>query len=173
MIRGPERLKRFVIRKATRLDLDLLTHQRRAMWEDIGISDKHSLHKTDRPFRIWAKAELKNGNLLGWIVETPEHVVAGGGCLWLRPQQPRPQLTTQVEPYLLSMYTEPQFRRRGVASKVIDEAIKWCRRNGYRRLLLHASNKGRSLYRMYGFVRTREMRLDLVRRRGKRRMGQR
>ncbi len=161
-LRFPKRKERFVIRRATRPDLDLLIHQRRAMWEDIGIRGQRSLKNADRIYRKWAKGRLRNGNLLGWVVETPEHIVAGGGCLWLRPEQPRPSMPMQVEPYLLSMYTERQFRRNGVASKIIDEAVKWCRRNGYRRLLLHASNKGRSLYRKYGFVRTREMRLDLV-----------
>jgi GNAT superfamily N-acetyltransferase len=59
------------------------------------------------------------------------------------------------------MYTHPEFRRRGVASMVVHEAIEWCRVRGYGRLRLHASEMGRSVYRKFGFKRGWEMRLDL------------
>ena len=70
-----------------------------------------------------------------------------------------------VQPYLLSMYTEPDFRRRGVASMVVKEAINWCRKNKYERLMLHASEMGRKVYSQLGFKRTWEMRLDLAHKR--------
>jgi GNAT superfamily N-acetyltransferase len=132
------------------------------MWEDIGFKESSVLDEAERAYRKWAKVQLKNRTLIGWIVETPDHVVAGGGCVWLRPQQPIPYLPELIGPYLLSMFTEPEFRRKGVASKIVEEAIKWCRRKGYRRILLRASKKGRGLYRKYGFTRTWEMRLELT-----------
>ncbi len=67
--------------------------------------------------------------------------------MWLQQVQPRPHRASMVQPYLLSMYTEPDFRRRGVASMVVKEAIEWCRKNKYSQL---------------GFKRTWEMRLDLA-----------
>src|SRR5437879_5278487 len=70
--------------------------------------------------------------------------VAGGGCVWLQPVQPRPHRASMVQPYLLSMYTEPGFRRRGVASMVVKEAMGWCRKNKYERLMLHASEDRKS-----------------------------
>ena len=51
--------------------------------------------------------------------------------------------------------------RRGVASMVVSKAIEWCRKKGYGRLMLHASEMGRSVYKKFGFRRTWEMRLDL------------
>ena len=45
---------------------------------------------------------------------------------------------------------------------VVKEAIKWCRKKGYERLMLHASMMGRGVYRRLGFKRTWEMRLDLA-----------
>jgi GNAT superfamily N-acetyltransferase len=141
------------------------------MWQDIGIGEQSSLDEADRDYRKWAKSALENGSLVGWIVETPERIIAGGGCLWLRPEQPRPDLKELAVPYLLSMFTEPEFRRKRVASRIVEEAIEWCKRNGYRRVLLHASKKGRGLYRKYGFTRTWEMRLELSG--GKRKRSQR
>ena len=82
--------------------------------------------------------------------------------MWLQQVQPRPHRASMVQPYLLSMYTEPDFRRRGVASMVVKEAIRWCRKKGYEVLMLHASEMGRRVYSKLGFKRTWEMRLDLA-----------
>jgi len=126
----------------------------------MGVKDSGLLDVADRDYKRWVRAEMAKGRVIGWIVETCEGL-AGGGCLWLRPSQPRPKPRGTIEPYLFSMFTEPKFRGKGVASRILDQAIKWCRRRGYKRLLLHASTKGRRLYKEYGFERTWEMRLEL------------
>jgi GNAT superfamily N-acetyltransferase len=131
------------------------------MWQDMGVRSSDVLDAADRIYRRWVKSEIMKERLVGWIVEAPEDVVAGGGCLWLRPVQPRPRSRMLVEPYLFSMFTEPNFRRQGVASRILNEAIKWSKRNGYTRILLHASQKAKRLYSKHGFTRTWEMRLEL------------
>lgn len=151
------------IRRATLGDLKMLVHHRRGMWEDMGVDDRTSLDQADMTFQKWVRAEMRRGNVVGWVAETSDREIVGGGCLWLRPTQPRPNLTKPIEPYLFSMFTEPRFRRKGVASRILKEAIQWSRRNNHRRILLHASKKGRAIYRKYGFTRTWEMRLELKR----------
>jgi GNAT superfamily N-acetyltransferase len=131
------------------------------MWEDMGVNDSALLEAGDRAYKKWVKSEIAHGRIVGWIVENRDGVVAGGGGIWLRPAQPRPQAKWLIDPYLLSMFTEPQFRRMGVGSRIVEEAIAWCRKQGHNRILLHASKKGRGLYRKYGFTRTWEMRLEL------------
>lgn len=156
----PKRV-RLSVRKATLRDTDVLVRQRRAMWVDLGVKNGTVHNEGDRNYRQWARTRLKSHQLVGWVVEDQLGRVAGGGCLWLQPVQPRPHRMAMVQPYLLSMYTEPHFRRLGVASMVVNEAIAWSRRNGFERLMLHASEMGRSVYRRLGFKRTWEMRLDL------------
>jgi GNAT superfamily N-acetyltransferase len=63
-----------------------------------------------------------------------------------------------VQPYLLSMYTEPGSRELGVASGVVEKALEWCRKNRFPQLRLHASVMGRKVYLKHGFERTWEMR---------------
>jgi GNAT superfamily N-acetyltransferase len=123
------------------------------MWKALGIRNNEQHEKGDRVYQRWARARLKKSS---------DGRVAGGGCVWLQPVQPRPHRASMVQPYLLSMYTEPDFRRRGVASMVVREAIEWCRKNKYERLMLHASEMGRKVYSKLGFKRTWEMRLDLA-----------
>jgi GNAT superfamily N-acetyltransferase len=149
------------IRRAYRRDLDVLVNQRRAMWKDMGVTDQFRLDKADSAYRRWAETRLRSHQLLGWLVESRDGRIAGGGCLWLQPIQPGPRQTGTLQPYLLSMYTSSEFRRQGVASMVVREAIGWCRARGYGRLRLHASEMGRTVYRKFGFKRSWEMRLDL------------
>ncbi len=150
------------LRRASLGDLHTLVHQRRAMWEDLGIKGKAMHQKGDQAYRRWAQARIRSGKLLAWIVESGKGRVAGGGCLWLQPVQPRPHRTAMFQPYLLSMFTEPEFRRRGVASLVVRAAVEWCEKNRYERLMLHASDMGQKVYTSLGFERTSEMRLDIA-----------
>ena len=151
------------VRQATLKDLDVLVYQRRAMWTDMGIRDQADHTRGDKAYRRWAESRIRNGRLMAWIAESPNGRVAGGGCLWLQPAQPFPQGSGLLQPYLLSMYTEPEFRRHGVASMIVNEAIQWCKRKGYKRLRLHASEMGRGVYNKLGFKRGWEMRLDVDR----------
>ncbi|OLC61284.1 hypothetical protein AUH73_07620 [archaeon 13_1_40CM_4_53_4] len=153
--------KRLTVRPAGLKDLDVLVHQRRAMWIDLGVGDRSRHEKADKIYRRWAETRLRNHQLTAWLVQNHDGRIAGGGCMWLQPIQPNPKRTDMVQPYLLSMYTEPEFRRRGVASMVVSKAIEWCRKNGCGRLMLHASEMGRGVYKKFGFRRTWEMRLDL------------
>jgi len=152
---------KFFLREASIRDADLLVQHRRGMWEDLGSWNRSVLNEADGVYRRWLKSAFKKRAVVGWIVETKKGVAAGSGCIWLRPAQPRPNLKAQIQPYLLSMYTQPPFRRQGVAARIVKEAIRWCRKNGYSRLALHASKYGRNLYRKYGFTRSWEMRLKL------------
>ena len=56
---------------------------------------------------------------------------------------------------------EPEFRRQGLARRLMVTAIAWCRDQGLRSVSLHASDFGRPLYEDLGFRQTNEMRLSL------------
>ncbi len=152
---------RLRVRRATLRDIDVLVHQRRAMWTALGIKDKVALETGNKDYERWAWTRLKKHQFFGWIVEDTKNRVAGGGCVWLQTVQPRPHRVGTTQPYILSMYTEPEFRGLGVASMVVNAAIDWCKKARYARLMLHASEMGRGVYRRLGFKRTWEMRLDL------------
>jgi len=145
------------VRKATLKDLPVLVHQRRAMWRDLGAREQGELDRADKVYAEWARSRMKSRTLMGWVAENDGKVL-GGGCVWLQPVQPRPGYNLMIQPYLLSMYTEPRSRGLGVASGVVEKALEWCRANGFHQLRLHASEMGRKVYLKHGFERTWEMR---------------
>ena len=149
------------IRPATRSDLDVLVRQRRGMWREIGDHTDEELDAADRAYRRWARPRLTSGVLVGWLAEAADGRIVAGGCAWLRENQPRPGWDDVVMPYLLSMYTEPEHRGRGLASRIVREALRWAKARGYRRMTLHAADLGRGVYERLGFARTWEMRYRL------------
>lgn len=142
-------------------DLDQLVEHRLGMWRDIHPELENEIAGTRGHTRSWIREKLSKGELVGFVARTSDKRVAGSGCIWLREEQPRPDNPLRVVPYLMSMYTEKEFRRRGVAKAVLEEALNWTRAHNHRRIVLHASDEGRHLYEEYGFGPTHEMRLDL------------
>lgn len=52
----------------------------------------------------------------------------------------------------MNMYTDPEYRRRGIAIKTLDMLIKDTRNKGITAISLEATDLGRSLYEKYGFI---------------------
>jgi GNAT superfamily N-acetyltransferase len=150
----------FAVREATAADVHTLVSHRRKMWLDIGRDAPSSVREADRPYEAWVRRMMRTRRFVGFVATVGEEV-AGSGAVWLREEQPRPGMDEGSAPYLLSMYTEPRFRRSGVATAIVRAAILWSRARGYRKLELHASRAGRSVYRALGFERTWEMRAEL------------
>jgi GNAT superfamily N-acetyltransferase len=114
--------------------------------------------KTSRPF---FDRRLSDGTYRAWLAEDPaKNVIAGGGLIIFdyhsSPSDPFPK-----RPIIVNMYTEPAFRRQGIARTLVRIMIDWCRNEGFGSVVLHASNDGRPLYEQLGFRPTNEMRLML------------
>jgi GNAT superfamily N-acetyltransferase len=144
------------VRLATIRDLDLLVRHRRAMFAAIDEYTSHELDAADRVYRRWMRTRIRSGRLAGFIVEVGQRPVASG-CVWLMEVQPRPRQKGTTVAYLLSMFTEPDQRGMGHATRIVDTAMAWARDRGISRMTLHASPFGESVYRRLGFARTTEM----------------
>ena len=148
------------IRVATVDDLDVLVRHRRAMFEAFGEKDAASLARHDVVYRRWARRLMKRGEFAGFIADAKQTVVASG-CIWLQERQPRPGFDGGGLPYLLSMFTEPAWRGRGLARRIVQAAIAWSRKKGFKVMTLHASKMGRGVYADLGFERIWEMKKRL------------
>ncbi len=152
-------IERVKFRRATLRDLDFLVRQRRGMWLGMGEKNRRKLDEQDRVFRRWVRTRLRTGTVVGWVAETDGGDLVAGGIVWLRPSVSRPGVRHLVQPFLLSMYTEPKWRGQGLGSRIVDEAVNWAKRNGYTEIRLHASSMGKRLYLRQGFKPTWEMKL--------------
>jgi GNAT superfamily N-acetyltransferase len=148
------------LRPATAADVPLLTRHRTAMWEAMGTLAAGQPDPTEPLYAAWLERLLAEGRLAAWVAEGPAGPVASG-CVYLQEVHPRPGHPGPWCAYLLSMFTEPAWRGKGVARAIVQEAIAWSRARGQDRIALHASADGRPLYAALGFAASPEMRMDL------------
>ncbi|MDQ2808582.1 MAG: GNAT family N-acetyltransferase [Chloroflexota bacterium] len=158
----------FTIRPATVADIPILARHRCAMFSamgDLAATDWDALAAASAAYFA---AALAAGTYVAWLVtlqEQPDQVIAGGG-LQIRPLLPRPATRGGLQRagpqgLIVNVYTEPVWRRNGLAALVVETCIAWSRANGLAGLVLHAAPMGRALYERLGFVATNEMRYPL------------
>ena len=142
-------------------DAPIIVHHRRAMFTDMGYADIAGLDAMDVAFAPYVRRAIADGSYHGWLAVTSErHVVAGGGLI-LREWPATPRSADTQSAYILNMYTEPEYRKRGIARRIMNAILDHCRSEGLHSVSLHASEFGRPLYISLGFEPTNEMRLKL------------
>ena len=151
------------IRKATLADIPVLAHQRMGMYTDMGMGTPASRERAIEMFVPYLKDNLVNGVYHGWLAETGDGQVVGGGGLIVHgwPAAARDQKPRSCRAYILNIYTEPEYRGRRIARRIMNAIVDWCRAEGFETVSLHASPMGRPLYESMGFEPTNEMRLNL------------
>jgi len=159
--------RKWVVRRATPADIPALARHRCEMFRDMGkLPDE--LHEPLKAHAArYLEAAMPRGDYVAWVAADArdDSRVIGGAGVQLRPIMPRPvpvagrlQLVNGPEGIVLNVYTEPDWRRLGVAESLMRALLAWARANGVRPLVLHASDDGRALYERLGFVQTNEMR---------------
>ncbi len=149
------------IRPATAADIPELLRQRRAMFEDMGTRGEETLAAMVAAARPYLEAAIGDGTFHGWLAESGAGEILGGGAVVVRARPPSPNDPQPLRAEILNVYTYPSHRRRGVARRLVETMIEWCRARGMASVSLHASADGRPLYERLGFEPTNEMRLEL------------
>ena len=155
-------LQNLTIRKATLQDLAILVRHRRIMFvEATGAKGDKELNAMDEGYQKHIQKSLPIGTFKAWIIETKEGKIAASGGITVYEQPPRPQDETLRYVYVHSIYTEPEYRRRGIARKILTTIVDYCKNNKFKTLTLHAVEASKPLYESFGFKPTTEMRLFL------------
>ena len=149
------------IREAGVEDLKHILRHRRAMFREIGFQDSAVLDRVEGLSREYFSEALRSGHYRGWIAEGLNGEIVGGGGIVIANWPGYPGENHAKRAWILNMYTEPGARRRGVAKRLLEKMIEWCRINGFHAVSLHASSEGRPLYESVGFEQTNEMMLKL------------
>jgi len=150
-----------IVRAATLAepDLDVIVHQRRSMFRDMGYADQAALEAMSVAFRPWLRGKMEAAEYLAWFALAPDSSIAAGLGLWLMDWPPHMVAQGRWRGNILNVYTEPPHRRRGLARALMGVALDWCAVNHVGGIILHASPEGRPLYESLGFSSTNEMRL--------------
>jgi len=156
---GPRRA--FSIRLATPADAATIVAHRRAMFQDMGITDRAALDAMDERFAEWLTGSLARGEYRGWFLTDAASAVVAGAGLWLQDNPATPRDQSPRRGYVMNVYTCSDYRRQGLARRLMDALLDWCRDQGIRTVVLHSSDAARTLYESIGFHQTDEMRMLL------------
>lgn len=105
--------------------------------------------------RRYAQNELRS-----FVAEVDGRIV---GCAtgFLLDGYPREFVARPNTGYIVGVYVEPQFRRRGIARELTSAAIEWLRATGCTTIRLRTTDAGRGVYESLGFAPGAEMELRL------------
>jgi GNAT superfamily N-acetyltransferase len=148
------------IRTAKLADMPALIRHRRRMFEDMGEGDVATLDAMCKGAEEYFAKALKDGSYRGWLAEEEGRIIGGGGIV-ISPWPASPLDAQPRRAMILNIYTEPEYRRRGIARRLMQVILDWLRQEEFSTVALHASNEGRALYESLGFQPTNEMRLKL------------
>jgi GNAT superfamily N-acetyltransferase len=145
----------FLLRQASIDDIPMLVSHHRRMFEEI-------LKSRNEPFTIsqleaMAKAyteklqiQLANGICTAWVIEDKCRIIASG-AVSVMTTVPVPADPSYHVAYLHSIYTDKDYRRKGLAHRITETAVDYCKSQGIRRMQLNASDAGRPVYETMGF----------------------
>ena len=153
--------REFTIRRATIDDAAIITQHRRGMFQDMGERDSAKLDAMCDAFKRWVTERLASGEYCGWLFVNEEGTVIAGAGMWLLAWAPTPSDQSGQRRYIFNVYTQPGYRRRGLARRLMETIFDYCHENKINVVSLHASDQGRSLYESLGFKQTNEMRLQI------------
>ncbi|MGH8093128.1 MAG: GNAT family N-acetyltransferase [Chthoniobacterales bacterium] len=158
----------FEIRLATVPDVEIIARQRARMFHEMGLVPDHLFESYRTQCETRLRGQLASGEYVGWLaqpVAQPDKIVAGVGAQRRR-VLPHPVGEPGCEiviaegrhAIVTNVFTDPDWRRRGLATSLMNRLIAWARTERLDRLVLHASEAGRLVYERLGFIQTNEMR---------------
>ena len=102
-------------------------------------------------YERWVATRIERGTYSGLLAEADGVVIAGAGAVLLDwgPTRGEP---TGLRGRLVNVYTDPAWRRQGVARGLVQEVMRCCQKRDVQVFNLGATDDSAALYRSIGFV---------------------
>ena len=147
-------------RRATADQIDLLVETRVEVLRAANrLDDSADLSEVAAKSRDYYLRALRDNTHTGFLAFDGEDFVGACGVSYFR-VMPTCHNPTGWKAYIMNMYVRPEYRRRGVATRMLDLLVADARARGIGLISLEATDAGRPLYEKYGFIpMTHEMEL--------------
>jgi GNAT superfamily N-acetyltransferase len=150
--------------KATADDLEALARLRWAMQVDRvpdHPSDQEAWNTYLAAYRDAFADQISHGGFEAWLAEDGSTAISCVVLLWWRTPPVFDQLVRR-RGMVSSVYTLPEYRRKGISRKLMLMLIARAKELQIRRLVLWASEMGRPMYEGLGFEPSHGMELDAI-----------
>lgn len=129
-------------------DLDLLVQLRLDFIEADRENEQYDIIK-ENCYSYFHNA-LSEG-LSDVILAEDEEMVVGTAIIFYYQSVPSAFNMTGRNAYVTSMYVNEEYRRKGIATTMLNQLIDAANQKGYQIIMLNASEMGKHLYNKFGF----------------------
>ena len=141
-----------IYKKATIEDIDILTETRIEVLKAANkLSDDADMSEVKEQSYNYYKKALRDGTHIAYLVFDKSRFAGAGGVSFFQ-VMPTYHNPSGKKAYIMNMYTSPEYRRKGIAYKVLDMLVKDAKSMGILAISLEATVMGLPLYEKYGFT---------------------
>ena len=139
-------------KRATVEDINILVETRIEVLRAANrLSDTIDMSEVERESYNYYQKALCDGSHIAYLVFDGKRFVGAGGVSFFQ-VMPSYHNPSGKKAYIMNMYTNPAYRRRGIAAKTLDMLVKDAKNKGIKFISLEATDMGKPLYEKYGFI---------------------
>lgn len=139
-------------KKATLEDINVLTETRIEVLRAANkLSDDVDMTEVEKQSYNYYQRAICDGSHIAYLVFDGSRFIGAGGVSFFQ-VMPTYHNPSGYKAYIMNMYTNPVYRRQGIAYKTLDMLIREAKSLGITAISLEATDLGRPLYEKYGFV---------------------
>ena len=135
-------------RKLTEKDLDAFIRMRITQLREEGATEEYDLVPA---LQDYYRRHMADGTFVSWLAVDGERIVGTSGMSFVE-KPPYFSCPTGRIGLLSSMYTEPEYRRKGIAKELLRRVVADAEAYGCGAAQITASDMGVKLYSACGFV---------------------
>lgn len=144
-------MKEIIFRAARLNDVAQLVNLRFLMVNETnGINSDQRTPEFEKDVRNYFEENLSNGSFFSAVAECEGQLVSTNGLVLYR-KPPSFKGTTGIVGYVTSVYTIPEFRKRGIAGELMKLLVAHAKAAGAGKIHLGTTEDGRKLYENAGF----------------------
>lgn len=141
-----------IYKKATLEDMELLVKSRIEVLRAANkLTDDVDMTEVENQSYDYYKQTLSNGMHTAYLVFDDNRFVGAGGVSYFR-VMPTYHNVSGNKAYIMNMYTNPHYRRKGIAYKTLEFLVADAKDKNVTIISLEATDMGRPLYEKFGFV---------------------
>lgn len=135
-------------RKLTEKDLETFIRMRNAQLREEGATEDLDLVPA---LKDYYRRHMADGTFVSWLATDGEKIAGTSGMSFVE-KPPYFSCPSGRIGLLSSMYTDPEYRRRGIAKELLKRVVEEARTYGCGSVQITASDMGVLLYTDFGFV---------------------
>lgn len=135
-------------RKLKEKDLDIFIEMRINQLREEGAKEDADLRPALRDYYM---RHMKDGTFVSWIAEDEGKIIGTSGMSFVE-KPPYFGCPSGKMGLLSSMFTNPAYRRKGIAKELLHRVVEEAKNYGCGTVQITASDMGVKLYTAYGFT---------------------